>query len=211
MDSYYELPRTEIAALVTRPPKRVLEVGCGGGSFSAHFPEVSEYWGIEPVQAMAERASAKLHKVLVGMVEAHLDALPDAYFDLIVCNDVLEHMIDPQAVLRALQSKMAPGGELVGSVPNVRNSQLLKEVLVEKDWRYVDAGTLDRTHLRFFTLKSLGRVLRETGFVVDHVGGINTLWKWRGRRHALIPLAWAVIFGKDTLYNQLAFRLRLPS
>ncbi len=48
---------------------------------------------------------------------------------------------------------------MVGSVPNVRYFKNLFDLLVLRDWDYKDSGVLDRTHLRYFTLKSLRRSL----------------------------------------------------
>ncbi len=58
---------------------------------------------------------------------------------------------------------MVPGGVLVASVPNVRSWSNILELLVHKDWKYKDSGILDKTHLRFFTLKSFRRFLQENG------------------------------------------------
>ena len=82
-------------------------------------------------------------------------------------------MADHDAFLRRVKQKISPGGVIVGSVPNVRYFKNLFDTLVLKDWDYKDAGILDRTHLRYFTLKSLSRSLRETGYSIDAIRAIN--------------------------------------
>ena len=64
-------------------------------------------------------------KVLVGTLDDVADLIPDGYFDLIVCNDVLEHIVDTDKALCLLKQKMVDSAWLVGSpnpVPGARNS-----------------------------------------------------------------------------------------
>lgn len=71
-------------------------------------------------------------------------------FDTILCLDILEHLPDPWAVVGHLHGLLAPGGCIVASLPNIRNHTVVLPLLLRGEWRYTDAGILDRTHLRFF-------------------------------------------------------------
>ena len=157
------------------PPnrRRVLDVGCSQGRFGASVPGVQEVWGIEPDAEAAEIAASRLHKVIHGTFESARAGLPRAYFDLVVCNDVIEHMPDHDSFLRDIKDHIAPGGALVGSIPNVRHYRNLVNVAVLRDWEYEAFGILDRTHLRFFTEKSLRRTLEQAGFRIERFEGIN--------------------------------------
>ena len=62
---------------------------------------------------------------------------------------------------------------LIGSIPNVRYYENVMQFLLEKDWMYRDYGILDRTHMAFFTAKSLRRTLERSGFKVARLTGIN--------------------------------------
>jgi 2-polyprenyl-3-methyl-5-hydroxy-6-metoxy-1,4-benzoquinol methylase len=155
--------------------RRVLEVGCAAGGFSAHLKSPCEVWGVEPNSAAAEAAALRMHKVLVGTYIAVAPELPERYFDLVVCNDVIEHMDDHDAFLEAIKQKMAPGGHIVGSVPNVRHITALFKLLVQKDWPYAESGILDRSHLRFFTEKSLRRALLQHGYRIEKFAGIGSI------------------------------------
>lgn len=94
-------------------------------------------------------------------------------FDCVVFNDVLEHLVDPWEALGASINLLSPSGCIVSSIPNVRYYKVLKQLLFKKDWRYVEAGILDRTHLRFFTEKSILRLFHTCGYRVDVIKGIN--------------------------------------
>lgn len=175
---YHDNPRSELIGYVPRDAKRVLEIGCGGGAFAQGLkpllPEGAEYWGIEPDAEAANRASKVLNRVFSSSVEAALAELPDGYFDLIICNDVLEHLVDPEACMRAVHGKSAKDAYWFASIPNIRFLPVLVELLILKEWRYRDAGVLDRTHLRFFTEKSLRRFVDSCGYSLSVLMGINS-------------------------------------
>jgi 2-polyprenyl-3-methyl-5-hydroxy-6-metoxy-1,4-benzoquinol methylase len=155
--------------------KVILDVGCGEGSFSRAFKTKGiTVWGIEPVVSAAEIAKTNLDNVLQGSIEERMKDLPDHHFDCIIFNDVLEHLLDPEQVLIGMKKKLTENGHIVCSIPNVRNWRNLRKLLINRDWKYEDSGTLDRTHLRFFTLKSLKRMFTDLGFEIVKLDGINS-------------------------------------
>lgn len=209
---YFATPRSEVYALVRGGARRILEIGCGSGAFRSHFAGSVEYWGVEPEAAPAADAARSLSKVLHGTFDKCRSEIPTAYFDLVVCNDVIEHMTDHRAFLREIQEVMAPAAMIVGSVPNVRLLSNLARLLVQRDWRYLDSGVLDYTHLRFFTEKSLRRELELSGLRVEEVIGINPLGgKDAGLARLLktaVSLIASLLMGRDTRFVQYAFRAK---
>lgn len=211
--SYYRNLRPEVAALLPSSYSKVLEVGCGAGTFRSNLTRPCEYWGIEPVPEVARLAKTRLDKVLVAPADQALERLPDRYFDLVICNDVLEHMLHPDSFLRAIKPKFAAqGAHLVGSIPNVRYIFNLNHLIRYKDWQYTDSGTLDRTHFRFFTEKSLKRMLIEVGFEIEAFAGINAVptISVSSMRKFASSAFWTVvisILGADTRFLQFGFRL----
>lgn len=215
-ETYFANERPEVAALLPPRARHVLEVGCGEGRFAGHLRERESYWGVEP-SAAAERAATRLDHVLHGTWDQVAAAVPKAHFDLVVCNDVIEHMIDPDDFLADLRTRLVPGALVVGSVPNVRYLPHLAELLWQRDWRYRDAGILDRTHLRFFTEASLRRLFARHGYEVEFVVGLNdivALSPWPGRaRWLLLQRALELMTARsqrDARWLQIGFRLRLP-
>jgi 2-polyprenyl-3-methyl-5-hydroxy-6-metoxy-1,4-benzoquinol methylase len=175
VQSYFEANRSEVASMLPLTYSKVLEVGCATGRFAAHLKLPCETWGIEPNGLAAEAARNNLGRVFTGTyddVEMHL---PDRYFDLVICNDVIEHMVDHDLFLEQIKKKMTDGGIIVGSVPNVRHVTALIKLLIAKDWPYSDSGILDRTHLRFFTEKSLRRCFEHHGFEIQLFKGLGSV------------------------------------
>jgi 2-polyprenyl-3-methyl-5-hydroxy-6-metoxy-1,4-benzoquinol methylase len=188
--NYYEWPRTEILKFVPDNVKTTLDIGCGQGTFSAALKEKfnANTWGIEPVTAMAKIAETKLDKVLCGLFDEVYDELPESYFDCAFCNDVLEHMWEPEEVLKKLKKNLKPNGRVIASIPNFRFLGNLKHILLQKDWKYANAGILDRTHMRFFTKKSMERMFLECGYEIELIEGINTDKRWRFKLFKFLAL-----------------------
>ncbi|HIK58846.1 MAG: class I SAM-dependent methyltransferase [Verrucomicrobiales bacterium] len=172
---YYEFKREEILPFVPKNVTRVLDVGCGSGVFGEILKAErdAEVWGVEISQSNAEKAMERLDKILIGDIENGTISLPKKHFDCIIFNDVLEHLKSPWNVLEALRENLRDGGYIVASIPNVRYYKNIKNLLFKKDWKYVDEGILDRTHLRFFTLKTIPELFLSTGYDVLSITGIN--------------------------------------
>jgi len=168
--AYYGFSRPEVQRLVNRRARRILDVGCAGGKVGAGLKERqgAEVWGIECNARAAAEAARHLDRVVEAPVELALAQLPGGGFDSIVLADVLEHLVDPAAVLAGLSEKLAPTGELIVSLPNVGHWSVLQGLL-EGSWEYQDAGILDRTHLKFFTRKSALALFAAAGFAVTSV------------------------------------------
>ena len=201
--SYYQMVRPEIVPLVPVGARRFLEIGCAAGGFRRNFKSDVEYWGVEPVEDAACAAERAGIKVLRGTYEDVENLIPDGYFDVVVCNDVIEHIVDTNAFLTSVRRKLKTDGCIVGSIPNIRFVGTLKMLLLKRDWAYADSGIMDRTHVRFFTPKSFMRALDSCGFEVEVLKGICS------RRLALIkvllkPIFWMI--GEDLCHMQYCFR-----
>ncbi|MBI4559741.1 MAG: methyltransferase domain-containing protein, partial [Candidatus Hydrogenedentes bacterium] len=161
---YYRSPRPELMQHIPTTARRVLDCGCGAGEFGRALKQrgVVEVVGIEVVERAWKMAKRVLDDALLGNIE-HLE-LPfgDGYFDCICFGDVLEHLVDPAAVLRKVSRVLAPDGLIVMSIPNVRFCQVIA-MLANGRWKYEDAGILDRTHLRFFTAPEMRELVQEAG------------------------------------------------
>lgn len=174
-DRYYNRPRVEMLPLVPSAARRVLDIGCANGEFSASIKERqgSEIWGVELNPEAAAVAASRLDKVIQGDIYDAMGQLPANYFDCVVCNDILEHLPDPGRILEGIRKNLSPDGVVVASIPNVRYLPVLYELLVTKDWKYRDCGVLDNTHLRFFTCKSIFRLFESSGYRIVRIEGLQ--------------------------------------
>jgi SAM-dependent methyltransferase len=177
----YDFDRVELLPFLPDTSRALLDVGCGSGAFGrllrSQRPGM-ELWAIEPDPASARTAEDGFDHVIVGEFPA--DRLPADRFDVIVCADVLEHMAEPEKALCAAAKAMTRDGTLVASIPNVRHWRAVVWPLLRNGtWTYTERGILDRTHLRFFTRRSMCDFFANCGWSVESVTGINMIRRER--------------------------------
>jgi O-antigen biosynthesis protein len=200
---YYSLDRAELVAELPRPIGRALDVGCGEGGVgrSLRVAGASQVHGVEIMPAAAATARETLDSVFAGSVE---DAIAEGAlagpFDTICCYDVLEHLVDPEAVLRQLRGLAAPGARLHVSIPNARHFSLVYDLVVRGTFGYTDFGHRDATHLRWYTRRDLVAMVERMGWRVawtvgDTAGGHNRRADrlTRGRARELLALQWHLL------------------
>ncbi len=178
--SYFENVRREILPLLPTHVDRILEVGCGGGdtlSFLKSSGRCEWVGGIEIFHEAAANAKGKVDVVLEGSIEEIKLPFDEGSIDVVLCLDVLEHLIDPWSAIHRMHSLLRPGGLLICSIPNIRNFRALLPLLLLGQWQYSKEGILDKTHLRFFTKKSAMELVECSGLVVDMVEATG-LEKW---------------------------------
>ena len=164
---YYDHDRTGILRHLASPPTAILEVGCASGHLLAYLTGqgAKQVVGIEMVPEIAARARSRLPDALIltGLFEEIDDVEIGTGFDLVIISFVLEHVADPWKVIRRLMQLLRPGGQVIGALPNVRHWSITGPLLLCGRFDYVEEGILDRTHLRFFTRKSIFDMLTSSG------------------------------------------------
>lgn len=148
----------------------MLDVGCGSGGTAPSLRAAGASWvsGIELDPDAAVAAAAAYDEVLAGPVEQELDAVSGP-FDTFLLYDVLEHLVDPWELLRALQAHAAAGARLHLSIPNARHWTLLRDLVLRGTFGYTPAEHRDVTHLRWFTRADIVAALADAGWHVDEV------------------------------------------
>jgi trans-aconitate methyltransferase len=158
-NDYYSNSRKELFVLLPANlhAENALDVGCGTGVAGRYLKDhyaVENVVGLEKMPEIAARAAGQLDRVIVMDAESpDLPFQPDQ-FDLIVMADVLEHMVDPWKALERYRVFLKPEGLMLLSIPNIQHWRTVSLLLMGQ-WNYTASGILDRTHLRFFTRKSV--------------------------------------------------------
>jgi 2-polyprenyl-3-methyl-5-hydroxy-6-metoxy-1,4-benzoquinol methylase len=172
--SYFTHDRPELLPLIPNDTKALLDVGCGAGTFGKNVKKIlgCVVWGIEPVREPALEAQKVLDKVVIGLFD---EALPQitGKFDAVCFNDVLEHMPDPWDALHKTKNLLNQNGVVIASMPNILHYQEFLDILFKKDWKYKEAGIMDKTHLRFFTKKSIVRMFEDCGYSILEIKGLD--------------------------------------
>lgn len=204
--AYHGSAREDILSLVPATVRRVLDVGCGSGQLGAAVKQRTgaEVAGIEINEAAAVAAAAVLDHVVCGSIEdgTVLAQLRPPY-DCIIFGDVLEHLVDPWQALKLFAGYLAADGVVVASLPNVGHASLIGGLLRGR-WEYQDRGLLDRTHLRFFTRRSIIGLFDQAGLVIQQWER-NYRFYENSRRH----LRLARWLGRGPLRELFTFQYRV--
>ncbi len=175
--TYYTHARPELLEFITDTNniKKILDVGCGSGLFAQTLKKIYKFevWGIEPNEQAAAEAGTKIDKIINNIFLDDLPELIGQKFDLIFFNDVLEHLADPAETLSYCKKLLTDNGQIIASIPNIRWYPVILSLLRYKDFKYELSGVMDKTHLRFFTLKSMRRLFEDAGYKVINTKGIN--------------------------------------
>lgn len=161
--------------------QRILDAGCGTGALGALLQKNgNRVEGITCSDGEARIAAGRLARAHVldlndtGRVAAALEGT----FDVLLFADVLEHLLDPQKSLRALLGKLAPGGKVCVSLPNVACFYVRLGLLFGR-FNYSPAGgVLDETHLHFYTLKTARALLRDAGLKINAMNCVPAPSVW---------------------------------
>ncbi len=168
---------------------RVLDVGCACGDLGAYLFRHKNcvVYGLEYDQesiAEARKTEAYVHieQVDLNAFETLPPTLPGP-FDRIVFGDVLEHLSQPERVLRRLLPFLGKEGRVVVSLPNIAHGSIATQILINK-FEYMDYGILDKTHVRYFTGESIAALSAALGLKI--LSATRTIWDLPGL-HPLIP------------------------
>jgi len=165
--------RKAAAMILSEPGGRLLDIGCGAGSFSAGFLDAGFFVaGIDMTEeqvaaAQARGLDARVHDLGSGPVP-----FPDQSFDVAFAGEVIEHIIDTTAFLADIRRVLKPGGCVVLTTPNLASAENRLRLLfglypIWTEFR-LEGG---QGHVRSYTRRTIVRHLRETGFAVERVKG----------------------------------------
>lgn len=192
--TYYDQVRPELIQQIPQTAKKILDVGCGSGQTGLHLKksrdENIEVVGIEFVESIGNKAIENLDQAFVGNVEELTLPYPHGYFDCILYGDVLEHLVDPWKVLATHYDLLGVNGCVVASIPNIAYFKVIS-MLKKGQWKYEDAGIMDKTHLRFFTHKSMLEMFDQTGYNAVVVGKTLGGEKLMRAVCQMLPARWA--------------------
>lgn len=207
-EAYWQNERGEIVELVPDDTQRIMDVGCAQGYTGRKLKTLGkrEVIGIELNAEAAREAEQHLDRVYIGDAASipETGCLEPGTVDCVIFGDVLEHLVDPWNCLRGYWRLVRPGGYIIVSLPNIRHYGVVRNLLMGW-WEYTDAGILDRTHLRFFTLRSMVRLIEDAGFEILKVRPV--VWA-SGEKRIINRLLGGML--TDFLVGQYVFLARRP-
>ena len=167
--SYYGHAKTKLVKMLPTLQGRFLEIGCGEGATLEYLKSAGASFvaGVDiNEEAIAVAATRGLDLSLAADVEKNGLPFKECEFDALIMADVLEHLVEPWETLRRLSGYLKNDGYVLISIPNVRHYRVLRDLVLRDEWSYSESGILDSTHLRFFTLKEVEKLLRYAGLEI---------------------------------------------
>ncbi|PMP88653.1 MAG: class I SAM-dependent methyltransferase [Caldisphaera sp.] len=165
--NYFSNARHDIINLVPEGSNKVLEIGCGDGTTLVELKKLGKAKYCAGVDIIDINQKNKLDDFVLADIDNEELPLPQRYFDVIICADILEHLKDPWSTLDKLKTYLKKDGILIASLPNVREIKTIFNIVFKGDFKYVEEGILDKTHLRFFCKKNMIDLFEKRGFVIQ--------------------------------------------
>jgi len=147
----------------------VLDIGCGSCVSLLEVRNLGgESWGVEAdpnVRAIADHFGLNVH---IGSI--HDNPFPGLSFDLIVLNQVIEHVPDPPALLKLVRDRLNPGGKVVLAFPNTGSLNRRASGRKWINWHIP-------YHLHHYNSRSFSLIAEKAGYEVENIKSITpNLW-----------------------------------
>ena len=179
INEYYSHKREDIVELAVKSGtiKNVLDIGCGYGKCGQILKSkgAEKVDGIEISKEAYQQAKQNLDEVILGSAEDKTLIDKFGVYDCILCGDILEHLVDPWNALDLYSKHIKDGGRLICSIPNVRYYKVILKLLFFGEWKYQESGILDKTHLRFFSKKTILAMFKQTGYSIEIIPQKNRM------------------------------------
>lgn len=164
----HDIHNAELLSIIPKNTLKLIEIGCSSGALAREFKRINKdaHWvGVEIDASYALLARRYCDETLV----ADFDVLSSEFFDSFkdrhcwIFADVLEHLKDPWSALKKIRRVIPKDGSIVACIPNAQNWWVIAKLALG-EFRYEDSGLLDRTHLRWFTRKTIIELFEQEGF-----------------------------------------------
>jgi SAM-dependent methyltransferase len=196
----HDFYNAELLAVVPANARRIVEVGSSSGILAREYKKINatcHYTGVEIDPTYAELS----RRYCDAVVAADIEAVPDRCLaeelacDCWIFADTLEHLRDPWRMLARIRAVMSGDGCVVACIPNVQHWSVQSRLSCG-EFRYEDKGLLDRTHLRWFTRRTIEELFDSTRFRI--AGGCARIYN-EPDREKMLPLirAMAAAAGGD--------------
>lgn len=182
--------------------KIVLEIGSSTGYMTKVFlGNGCQVDVVEKNIQVLRKLPKGIRKVFnISIEDGKIKLLLSKDYDFIIMADVLEHLVNPSKTLNILHKIANKNTKLIISLPNIASWVMRKQLFFKGDFEYQDSGILDRTHLHFYTVSTLPKLLSANGWRVERLIGTIIRLPFEG---IISKIPVAGIFFKKFLYQKI--------
>jgi ubiquinone/menaquinone biosynthesis C-methylase UbiE len=151
---------------------KIMDIACGEGLTCLELKKLGkakEVIGVELFNKATKIAESRLDQVICGNIEEINLPFETGYFNYIIMSLVIEHLINPWKTLKRLRNFLSIEGYLIACISNIAHWRTLKDLIVFDNWEYKESSFLDKTHLRFFTKKTILKLFNEGNYEVKSI------------------------------------------
>jgi methionine biosynthesis protein MetW len=179
-DELKDVKVREILAKLLRGNRcKVLDVGCGDGSLLGPFCKYQKCYGVDVSEAQLKQAEARGIRTYRADLESKELPFDGECFDLIVCSETIEHLLDVDNLLHEIHRTLRLGGTFILTFPNVNQPvSWLMQILFDLPPRF--SARYKSPHVRDYTLRIVRTVLANFGFEIANVTG-TYVYPFEGR------------------------------
>jgi|TARA_Y100000310_G_scaffold240959_1_gene244868 2-polyprenyl-3-methyl-5-hydroxy-6-metoxy-1,4-benzoquinol methylase len=145
---------------------KILDVGCSKGFIGKSLKSNKiEFCGIDYSRKDAKEAKKYYKEIKIMDLDSEKPKYPKNSFDIIIMADIIEHLKDSLGIVRYFMQFLKKGGIMILSTANVANIYVRMKLLFGK-FDYEERGIMDKTHLRFFTLKTFRQLAKQSNLKI---------------------------------------------
>lgn len=153
-----------VLTLIDIKADRILDVGCASGWFlneiSKRYPS-SKLDGIDASQKSVDYGNKEYKNLNLVFADAHKMPFKDKTFDIVICAEVLNHVVNPKKVLEEIKRVLKPNGTVI---IEIEDSQSYLFRLIWYFWIHLPGSVWNHAHIHDFSFKNLGEIIKESGF-----------------------------------------------
>jgi len=162
--------RKIVKELIRDSKCKVLDVGCGDGSLLEPLCRSQECYGVDVSEAQLKKAQKKGIRTYRVDLESGTLPFADDFFDLVICSETIEHLLDPDNLLQEIHRTVRCRGIFILTFPNINQPlSWLMQVAFDLPPRF--SARYKSPHVRDYTLRIMKNVLVNFGFEISNVTG----------------------------------------
>lgn len=159
---------SQVLKFTPKDAKRALDIGCSSGIMTARvaqiLPKKSTVYGIDCYEAAIKFASSKYPHINFSVADAHKLPFKNNSFDLVICTETLEHVLDPEKVLKEMKRVLKKNGYAIISMDS--GSLLFRTIWFF--WTKSKGKVWENAHLHEFNSHVLEGIIKKSGFRIKN-------------------------------------------
>lgn len=155
-----------ISELIKNKPNKILDVGCASGWFldkvNKLYPE-AELTGVDASKKAIDYGKKVYKNLNLIHADAHKLPFKDRSFDLILCTEVLDHVVEPEKVLSEIRRVLSPNGIAIVELDDSKN---LFFRVIWYIWIHLPGSVWNHAHIHEFNIENLEEMIKKCKFQV---------------------------------------------